>query len=280
MNVSLRIVLLLLLVPAFVILTQDAQIFPGAVWTKMGSSRMKFVAPKVEATTVRTSDQETIEVWRLEGKSEGVLQGYAAILFRGNGGPLDGFMSVQQWLADLGATSYSFNYRGFGNSTGWPTEEGIDRDADAVWSYVAEREALPAKKIVIVGISLGTGPAAHLASKHEPKLVVLYSPFVDLPTAASEQPLLGWLYRALDRFIWNRFATRDFVSGLQESCLFVVHGELDSLVVPENGRRVFEAYHGRGTTFSLFVPDAGHNDIFFKSRAAVTEAIPRCIAKG
>ena len=239
---------------------------------------MQRVPQHVEAITVRTVDDESIEVWRLSGKPGGVLEGYAAIMFRGNGGPLDGFLVVQHWLADLGATTYAFNYRGYGNSTGWPTEIGIERDSDAVWNYVVEREALPAAKIVLAGISLGTGPAARLASVHEPKLLMLFSPYVDLPTAAAQQPLVGLLYRLLDRFIWNRFETRDFVSTLDETCLFVAHGERDSLILPENSRRVLEAYHGTGKSHSVIIPDAGHNDLFAKSREQVAEAIPLCLS--
>lgn len=57
----------------------------------------------------------------------------------------------------------AIDYRGFGDSEGYPTEPGLCMDAQAAWDWLIHSGAEP-KDIVILGHSLGTGPAAKLAS--------------------------------------------------------------------------------------------------------------------
>lgn len=261
----------------FLVVTQDFQICPALLSTKTGAEWMFAQDPSVESIRVATADGETIEVWRMAPRnSAGPLAGHAAVFCRGNGGPLGGFLGPQRWLADLGATAYIFNYRGVGNSSGWPSEEGFARDADAVWSYVREREKLEADRLVVVGMSLGTGPASRLAAAVRAKLLILFSPYTNIPSAAASRPYIGRLYELLAPLIRYRLPTRDYVAELSTTCLIVAHGDRDGIIPVSHGREVASAYHGRAFSTSIFDPASGHNDVFWNVKDRVAEAILSC----
>jgi abhydrolase domain-containing protein 12 len=95
----------------------------------------------------------------------------------------------------IGANVLAIDYRGFGDSTGYPSEDGLARDAQAAWEWLLARGAKP-QDILIVGHSMGTGVAARLASElgHEgvtPRGLVLLAPFSSIRTLLDTYVLLG-----------------------------------------------------------------------------------------
>lgn len=64
----------------------------------------------------------------------------------------------------FGANVLAIDYRGFGDSEGTPSEEGLIRDARAAWDWVSERGAR-AEDVALVGLSLGTGVVSGLAAQ-------------------------------------------------------------------------------------------------------------------
>jgi pimeloyl-ACP methyl ester carboxylesterase len=173
------------------------------------------------------------------------------------------------WLADLGILSYSFDYRGFGRSTGWPSERGFNKDSDSVWSYVTDREGVSAKQIVVVGISVGSAPASRIAAIHQPKLLLLSSAFTDLKSAARAQPVVG----LLAPFVWHRFPTVEHVSRLKETHLLLAHGLRDKIVPPHHSEVLREAYVGGGNVRRLTSEDTGHNMAFYGLKDELKEAM-------
>lgn len=75
-------------------------------------------------------------------------------------------------LLEMGHTVMVYNYRGFGNSQGKPSEKGLYLDAEAAYQYLTKVEQIPPNKIVNWGYSLGGGPAAELAAKHGGDLIL------------------------------------------------------------------------------------------------------------
>lgn len=98
--------------------------------------------------------------------------------------------------------AYSCIYSGYGDSSGRPSEDGLNADAHAIWKY-AKKHA-PSKDIYIWGHSMGTGVATRLVAELSdagtpPKALVLESPFNNLPDVVRNHPL-STLYRFLPWF--------------------------------------------------------------------------------
>jgi len=198
--------------------------------------------------------------------------GRVAILFHGNGGDISSFLSYQVWLAELGITSYSFDYRGYGKSSGWPSEKGFLTDGRGVISYVTRAEKISKGDLVFIGISLGTAPAARLAVEYEVAALVLFSPFISLKAVASE----GMFFWAVP-FLFYAFDVATAVSELQDTCLLIAHGNLDHIIPYAHAETVLRSYQGQAYSELITAARAGHNNILHHTRDALGAALKRCL---
>lgn len=266
----LRIPVFIIFLALIIILTQDLQIFPGAVGGLFEPSTRdrESIPAGVESLRVTTVDHESLEVWRLPVPDSRRV----AVVFHGNGGDVANFFAYQKYFSELGVTSYGFDYRGYGTSTGWPSEDGLYRDADAVIDEALQRESLSKAELIVTGISIGTGPAAYAAAKYQPGVALLITPFTTLPDVIGATPFFG----IMRPFAWHTFPVKRFVASLSDTCVVVAHGKNDRVVPFDLGRQVYRAAQHRHATF-VTSPTAGHNDIFFKAVGEITAAIKGCI---
>lgn len=267
----LRLIVAATVIAIVVVLTQSIQIFPGALMSISNDSRREpHTLPEgVESFFVETVDGQALETWRL--RVDGAAK--VAVIFHGNAGDVENFFGYQVYFREMGYTSYGFDYRGYGKSSGWPfTESGLNEDGRAVVKHVLDKEGVAPKDLVLVGISIGGGPAASAAVEFRPGALVLFSPFTSLPDAIKNTPLFGFLYP----LSFYDFPVRSDVSMLGNTCLVVAHGKQDRIIPFEQGRLVSESYRGAGRSFFVPSEDAGHNDLFVRVYSAVSGAIGKC----
>ncbi|MEW6280176.1 MAG: alpha/beta hydrolase, partial [Candidatus Eremiobacterota bacterium] len=149
----------------------------------------------------------------------------------------------------LGCGVVLFDYRGYGRSQGTPSEEGLYRDAEAVWTHLTH--LVPPDRIVIMGESLGGGVATYLAERNPPAGLILQSTYTSLPELASE--LYPMIPSQLCRF---RFPSRDRIARI--SCpKLVMHGRADEVIPYHHGRVLYEAAAEPRRFVEL---PGGHND--------------------
>ena len=265
------------LLSAFVLimfLSQDIQIFPPVLFHLFSHPDQLDSPPAgVESNFVPTSDGESINYWRLKPTSEGPLRGYAAVIFHGNGGALPMFVGIQEWLSGLGAVSYGFDYRGYGLSSGWPSEDGIYRDGEAVLQEVLNREKIGPEKLILYGLSIGTGFAAKKAASYQPAALVLVSPYISIPEVAAE----SFITRLLTPLLRYQVSTSKYVSEVKKSCFFVAHGRKDDIIPFSHGEKVYQAYKGSGVKMFLDMEDVGHNDAYYGSKQRLGQLIASCV---
>lgn len=155
---------------------------------------------------------------------------------------------------ELSADVFVFDYRGFGKSEGSPTEPGVLADAEAALDWLCQKTGKSPDEIIIVGHSIGGGPAVHLAAKCNCKLLVLQRTFSSLPDVA--QFHYPWLpVRPLMR---NRFPSVDRIK--QYHCpLFQSHGDQDTVVPIDVAKKLFAAAPSQQKKF-LEIGGMGHFD--------------------
>lgn len=119
----------------------------------------------------------------------------------GNAGWIENSMnSVMIELLSKYGSVFLYDYRGYGQSTGKPTESGLYNDIETAWNYLTYNRNVNPNKIIIVGHSLGTSVSSHLVARlylqnrKLPKALILEAPFTTVRNAAIDiHPWLGYL---------------------------------------------------------------------------------------
>ncbi len=179
-----------------------------------------------------TGDNGAIAAWFVPASSA-----RATLLFcHGNGGNIADCMFSVQAFHDLGLNVLIFDYQGYGNSTGKPSEQGMYHDVKTAWDYLTIERKIPSGKIIVFGRSLGGAVAAWLADEVNPGALVLASAFTSMPDmAAVMYPYLPARY--LCRFKYN---TLEHVRSLKCPIL-VAHSPEDDVIPFEHGKKLYEA---------------------------------------
>ncbi len=193
-------------------------------------------------------------------------QGPVVAYFHGNGGHIGIRVYKVRPLLDAGFGVLLVSWRGYGGNDGSPSEEGFHEDAEAALAFLAG-DGVAAGRVVLFGESLGSGPAvrlgAELAAAGTPVAgIVLEAPFTSAAaTAQYHYPWLPAYWLVLDRYESVRR-----IAGVSAPVL-IVHGERDQVVPTRLGRRLLAA--AREPKEGVFLPEAGHNDLFEHGAAAV-----------
>lgn len=162
----------------------------------------------------------------------------AAVLFlHGNAGNITHRIEILRALhARVGVSVLIFDYRGYGRSSGKPSERGILADARAARDWLARREKIRPADVALMGESIGGGAAVDLAATDGARAMVLESTFTSLPDVAACH--YWWLpVRLLMRTRLDSLAKIAAYHGP----LFQSHGDADTIIPFAMGRRLFEA---------------------------------------
>ncbi|HSA54581.1 MAG TPA: alpha/beta hydrolase [Gemmatimonadaceae bacterium] len=188
------------------------------------------------ATERRVTTEDGVELRAWYVPPRGPPAGFTVIVFHGNAGNRSHRAPLAAALADRGAGVVLFDYRGYGENAGRPSEEGLARDARAVRDHVASWGEVDSTRLVYHGESLGAAVALRLAMERPPLALVLRSPFTSLADAGRfHYPLLpvGWLLR-------DRYPSIERVGGLTRPLLVIAGGE-DEIVPVVQSERLYAA---------------------------------------
>jgi len=201
-----------------------------------------------ETVDIRTADGERLRAWVLPNDSAKA----SVLFFHGNGGNLSIWLPILAGIRDQGYAVTAFDYRGYGLSTGIPSEDGVHRDVDAVLAWWATQPH--ASPVVFWGRSLGTTFAAYAASKSRPAGLILESGFVDGRAVVRDStPLL-----LLSYFASYRLPTAEYAQAARCPVL-VMHGDADHVIPFANGKALYEALP-QPKRFAV-IGGADHNDL-------------------
>lgn len=206
-----------------------------------------------ERIALRTSDGERLSAWWVPAPEQrGIV-----LLFHGNAGNISHRIDYLEMFSRLGYSTFIVDYRGYGESSGEPSEEGTYRDAEACWSWLESRGAA-ARDIVVFGESLGAGVATWLAQRHTPRALVLASAFTSIPDlAASIYPYLP--VRLLARIHYDNIARLPAIAAP----VLIMHSPSDEIVPFSHAERLHAAARAPKR---LMVLAGGHNDGFVFQR--------------
>jgi uncharacterized protein len=216
--------------------------------------------PEAEETVLDTADSERVIVWHVpprEGKS-------IFLYFHGNGGSLRWREERFRALIADGSGLVALSYRGYGGSSGRPTEMGLVEDAAAAYAFVIAR--YPAQRIVLWGESLGSAIALALAAEKPVGHIVLEAPF----TSAADVGARYLWFLPVRLFLKDQFRS-DLRIGKVTAPVLVVHGEDDAIVPVTLGERLYSLI--RAPKRFVRIAGAGHNDLGAQAVAAAKQFV-------
>jgi len=220
-----------------------------------------------ESISFETTDGVKLSGWFIPSeRARGVI-----LFCHGNAGNISHRLDSIQIFHRLGLDVFIFDYRGYGQSQGKPTESGTYQDADAAWRYLIEERQVTPTEIIVSGRSLGRGVASWLAQSHTPGALILESTFNSIrDIAARLYPFLP--VRLLLRFEYN---TADYLGRV--SCpVLIVHSREDEIMPFSHGRRLFEVANEPKRFLEL---TGTHNEGFLTSGKRYEEGLNAFISE-
>ena len=250
---------------AFLVIAATAYLALLALVYVTQRSQVYFPTPESQHPHARAlwvySEGERIKVWVVSRPGSRAL-----IYFGGNAEDVAG--NIDLFAEALpGRSLYLVNYRGYGGSTGRPSEAGLRADALAVFDHVRREHS----EIALMGRSLGSGVAVHLASARPVERLVLVAAYDSLVNIAREY--FRWLPVGL--LLRDRYESASRASEVEAPVLVVIAGEDE--IIPRARSEALAVAFAPGQARVEVVPGVGHNTLDWSP--AYLKAVREFLAK-
>ncbi len=181
--------------------------------------------------SIQTVDDQELHGWFIQRDTpRGTV-----LFFHGNAGNISHRLDSIAFWHQQGFEVFIFDYRGYGRSSGTPSEAGTYRDGQAAWEYLLDERSVDPRNIVLFGRSLGAAIAARTASENAPRALILESVFSSVRDMGRRY--YPWLpVRWITRLHYD---TAALVSQI-DCPVLVIHSRDDEIIPFDQGRKVFE----------------------------------------
>ena len=215
-------------------------------------SRDMEVSPSViglpwEDVYFKTKDNVTLNGWLFQNP-----HARSTIIFaHGNAGNMSDRLFKIKFFYDLGLNVFIFDYRGYGNSGGRPSEAGIYLDAQGAYDYLQSQGRVDMENIILYGASIGGTVMIDLATRRNAALLVVESSITNAQDMAHiHYPFVPSFFLSL------KFDSMNKVKALSVPKLFI-HSPQDEVVPYGIGQKLFEAAAEPKEFLKIH---GGHND--------------------
>ncbi len=219
-----------------------------------------------EWVTLETADGARLSAWWVPADSpRGVL-----LFCHGNAGNISDRLDSIRIFNRLGLSLLIFDYRGYGRSSGRPSEQGTYRDAEAAWNYLVQVRKEDPQEIVVFGRSLGGSIAAWVSQVYKPRVLILESAFSSLREAARDR-----LPGIFVKLVPDQYRTLQYLTMVHCPVL-ILHSRKDEIIPFRHG----EALYAAANEPKEFVEIHGsHNQGFLESQPLYEAALDSFLSK-
>ena len=237
----------------FMYLYQDQLLF---IRQGITNERVEYIRTRlhhVEEMTIPTADGITLHGWRVNDyRKTAEATDSVVIYFGGNAEEvsymIDEVAAFQNWSFVL------MNYRGYGLSEGNPSEEMLYEDALGIYDSLVELGMADPSRTIVMGRSLGTGVAVHLARHRQVQGVILISPYDSMANVAKD----AYPFLPVNLLIRNRFNALDNAAAIDIPVYALIALE-DTVILPERSLKLLMKLEGE--IHVTEVAHAGHNNL-------------------
>lgn len=204
----------------------------------ISEERLQYIAekyPEVEEVQLTTFDNIILHGWLLEKKAS--EKSPIVIYFGGNAEEVSGFLEEADFFE--GWSVLAVNYRGYGLSEGNPSERAILNDAVEIYDFMTRRGSIDKERIVVMGRSLGTGVAVHLATHRDIAGLILVSPYDSIKNVAQKK----FPFVPVSMLIRHPFDSLSLASKIDTPMLALIATE-DRIINPEHSKKLLQEWGG------------------------------------
>jgi pimeloyl-ACP methyl ester carboxylesterase len=222
----------------------------ACVFLRSAESRMLYQRtpesnpPGGDAFWLQRDEAVRLKIWRLHPDARSAL-----LYFGGNAEDVAHNLPVFD-RAFPGRAVYLVNYRGYGGSTGIPSEAALVGDAGAVFDWVKGHH----DSVIVMGRSLGSGVATALAADRPVERLILVTPFDSIANVAGEQ-----LTSVARSIVTDRYDSAKRMSRVHADVLVVVAAR-DEVISRARSDALIAAVNP-ASRHVVTIPSAGHNDL-------------------
>mmetsp|Transcript_34942 Transcript_34942/g.75303 ORF Transcript_34942/g.75303 Transcript_34942/m.75303 type:complete len:338 (+) Transcript_34942:109-1122(+) len=166
------------------------------------------------------------------------------------------FPTLREMCNRLRISVFAYEYSGYGESTGYASEDNLCSDIEAAYNYLIHDFGVSGESIVVYGQSIGSVPTVDLASKNTVGGIILHS---------AMKSGLQVVHDVKKAFWFDVFQNITKIPHVTAP-VFIIHGTHDSEVTIEHGLQLFEACPPEMAYSPWWVKEAGHNDIELNHR--------------
>lgn len=195
-------------------------------------------------------DGARVEGWYVVGRGRSnESPGPAVIFAHGNGESIDDCFAPMFRYTRFGVSLLLPEYRGYGRSTGNPSQSAVAADMERFYDWLARRPEVDPQRIILHGRSLGGGVVGVLVGSRPAAAVILESTFTSLVSL--------WKGRLLPAFLCRNPFRTDLAMSNYNGPVLIFHGKWDRTIPVSHGRRLHKLI-----PHSEYVEvRAGHNDL-------------------
>ncbi|OGI41607.1 MAG: hypothetical protein A2140_00130 [Candidatus Muproteobacteria bacterium RBG_16_62_13] len=226
----------------------------------------------VQAVRFETDDDLLLSGWYIpapcESRPAAPCEPRGVVLFsHGNAGNISHRLDTIMLFREMGLDVFIFDYRGYGESDGRPTEAGTYKDIAAAWRHLVVGRGIAPKRILLYGESLGGAVATWLAVRERPAALVLVSTFTSTPDLGAQ--LYPWL--PIRRLARIHYDSRSRL-GKVRAPLLIFHSRDDEIVAYSHAEQLLAAANEPKRLVTLI---GDHNGGLFRSLERVREELRR-----
>ena len=212
------------------------------------------ISLQYEDIALTTIDGEVLSAWWIPHP-----EARATILFlHGNAGNISHRLDSINIFHQLGMSVLIIDYRGYGKSTGKPSEQGTYIDAETGWNYLINEKNIQSNDIIIFGRSLGGAVATWLAEKHPPSGLIVESSFTSVADVGKHY----YPYLPTSLLARIKYSSIDRIAKIKTPTLFI-HSKNDEVIPYTYSKQLFNEALKETTTAKSFLDITGsHNNGF------------------
>jgi hypothetical protein len=213
------------------------------------------VIPAYQTLTIPTPDGETLNGAFIP--SSGRRADITVIYFHGQSNNLGTTWPRLEYLYPLGYNLVMVDPRGYGLSTGTPTEAGLHIDEVAIRAAAVALPGVDATRLVVYGRSLGSGLAIDLAFTEAPAVLITESAFASIAAFVKDATYVDFPSSFVSASAWDNLGKVPSIP----SPYLLFHGTADLYVDPRYSEELAAAHMPAGATQLVLVPGADHDDV-------------------
>ncbi len=181
----------------------------------------------IDVLRLQTPDGENLVAWYREAEP-----GYPTLLyFHGNAGSLLDRTDKFNRFGDRGFGVFGLSWRGYGGSSGSPTEQGLYADGRTALAFMKEELDIKLQQVIVYGESLGTGVAVQMGTEYDLGGIVLEAPY----TSIVDIGLKRYPFLPVRLLLKDHFDSISKIAHIRAP-LLILHGESDSIIPVSHGR--------------------------------------------